>query len=125
MPSITEQLSSILSSLKSNVMGVEKAIVGSSDGLILASTTHEESDERMSAMCASLLSIGRRTAETLTKPTLDDVTIRTGEGYITIFAVAREAVIVVSTSGEQKNLGMLYLEGSKAAKAMQKVFEQS
>lgn len=123
MPSLTEQLTIILNSLKANVMGVEKAIVGSSDGLILASTTHDESDERMSAMCASLLSIGRRTAETMLKPTLNDVTIRTNEGYITIFSVGREAVIVVATSGEQKNLGMLYLEGSKAAKSMKQIFD--
>jgi len=121
MSSIAEQLTTILNNLKANVLGIQKAIVGSTDGLILASTSQEESDERMSAMCASLLSIGRRTGETLLKPTLNDVTIRTKEGYITIFAVGREAVIVVSTSSEQKNLGMLYMEGTRATNEMLKI----
>ncbi|MCK5743583.1 MAG: roadblock/LC7 domain-containing protein [Caldisericia bacterium] len=121
MSSIAEQLTTILNNLKANVLGIQKAIVGSTDGLILASTSQEESDERMSAMCASLLSIGRRTGETLSKPTLNDVTIRTKEGYITIFAVGREAVIVVSTSSEQKNLGMLYMEGTRATNEMLKI----
>jgi uncharacterized protein len=121
MSSIAEQLTIILNNLKANVLGIQKAIVGSTDGLILASTSQEESDERMSAMCASLLSIGRRTGETLLKPTLNDVTIRTKEGYITIFAVGREAVIVVSTSSEQKNLGMLYMEGTRATNEMLKI----
>jgi uncharacterized protein len=121
MPSIAEQLTITLNTLKANVQGVQKAIVGSSDGLILASTSREESDERMSAMCASLLSIGRRTSETLDKPSLNDVTVRTDQGYISVFAVGREAVLVVSTSAEQKNLGMLYLEGKKASDSMVKV----
>ncbi|HOO96628.1 MAG TPA: roadblock/LC7 domain-containing protein [Caldisericia bacterium] len=121
MPSVSEQLQAILGRLTANVSGVQKAIVGSSDGLILASTSMSESDERMSAMCASLLSIGRRTSQTMEKPDLNDITIRTDEGYITLFAVGSEAVLVVSTSAEQKNLGMLYLEGKQATAAMYKV----
>ena len=113
MPSIAEQLTITLNNLKANVLGIQKAIVGSSDGLILASTSQEESDERMSAMCASLLSIGRRTSETMGKPGLNDVTVRTSEGYITIFAIGREAVLVVATSAEQKNKGKIVFSKSK------------
>lgn len=121
MPSVSEQLQAILSRLTANVSGIQKAVVGSSDGLILASTSMSESDERMSAMCASLLSIGRRTSQTMDKPDLNDITIRTNEGYITLFAVGSEAVLVVATSAEQKNLGMLYLEGKQATAAMSKI----
>lgn len=125
MPTAGEQLNGILNRVQNSIPGIKSTMVASSDGLLLASTTYSEENERTSAMSASLLSISRRAAEAMGKPTLNDITVRAEEGYITMFSVGREAVLVISTSSEQKNLGMIYLEGKGAAKEISEILKRS
>jgi|GEM_PF-768045 len=125
MATIGEQLQQILARLQSNIQGIKNVMVSTSDGLLLASTSFSDEAERTAAMSASLISISRRASEAMGKPKLNDVTIRTEDGYITLFAVGREAVLVISTTSEQKNLGMIYLEGKGAANEMSGVLKQS
>ncbi|NMD14566.1 MAG: hypothetical protein GYA78_04370 [Caldisericales bacterium] len=125
MPTVGEQMTQVLSRVQNSIPGMKSAMVASSDGLLLASTSFSEENERTAAMSASLVSISRRASEAMGKPRLNDVTIRSEEGYITLFSVGRDAVLVISTTSEQKNLGMVYLEGKSASNELTEILKRS
>jgi len=116
MPTAFEQMNQVLRRLVQNTPDLEGAATVSLDGLILASVLPAGTDEdRVSAMAAALLSLGERTAQELSRGTLEQVYVRGDSGYIILMAAGEEAVLEV-IAGSSAKLGMVLLDMKRAAR---------
>jgi uncharacterized protein len=94
---------------------VEAAAVVSGDGLPMASALPPEVDEdRLAAMSASLLTLGERAADGLSKGNLAQVLVEGDRGYVVLMAAGNDTVLVAVTTNEVK-IGLMLYEMRKAA----------
>ncbi len=113
-----EAMKTILSDLNGSSGDIEASAVVSLDGLMMASLLPADVEEdRVAAMSAALLSLGERTAKELARGTLNQVLIQGSEGYTIMTEAGSEAVLTVLAKKDAK-LGLIFLDISRAAKAL-------
>jgi predicted regulator of Ras-like GTPase activity (Roadblock/LC7/MglB family) len=94
---------------------IEGSAVVSVDGLIIASALPSGSEEdRVSAMSATMLSLGERIANELGRGALDQVYIRGKNGFVILTSIVQEAVLTALVREDAK-LGLVFLEMRRAA----------
>ena len=97
---------------------IEATALITMDGLILASTLPNSTEEdRVSAMSAALLSLAERISLELGRGYLEQVFLRGAGGDVLLMAVADQAVLTVMSQREAK-LGMLIYYMRRAAKEL-------
>lgn len=112
-------LKPILSRLNSISKEIEASAVMTRDGLTLASKIRDDvNQDRLGAMCASLLSLSDKTAKELSRGNLKQVLIEGDQGCILIVHIGKRAVLAV-VSKPSSNLGMVFLEARKIAKEIE------
>lgn len=112
---IEAALKPILGKLNSVSNEIEASAVMSRDGLSLASKIRRDVDpDRLGAMCASLLSLGNKTAKELNRGNLKQVLIEGDQGCVLIVHIGKSAVLAV-VSKPSSNLGMVFVEARKVA----------
>ncbi len=115
MRSRTEQMIARLRDLRVSSPDIEASAVVSVDGLIIASDLPADVEEdRVSAMSASMLSLGERIASELRRGNLDQVYIRGNNGYVILMSVGEEAVLTALARQDAK-LGLVFLDMRRAA----------
>jgi len=103
-----------LQSFEGNTPDVEASAVVSVDGLTIASSFPlGMADDRVSAMSASMLNIGKRISSELERGILDEVYVQGNDGYILLMSVGNEALLSVMARQRAK-LGLVFLEMRKA-----------
>ncbi len=103
-----------LQSFEGNTPDVEAAAIVGVDGLtIAASFPLGVEEERVSAMSASMMNIGKRISSELARGMLDEVYIQGDDGYILLMSMGNEALLSV-LARQQAKLGILFLEMRKA-----------
>ncbi len=113
----TEQLNKILSDLQSNAADIQACAVVSEDGLIIASSLPQGTEEgRVAAMSAALLSMGSRTSAELARGDLEQIFVRGALGYIIISNAGPHAALLALARSEAK-LGLLFYELARAGEA--------
>lgn len=109
-----------LRELQASSPDIEASAVVSIDGLTIAAALPQDVEEdRVSAMSASMLSLGERIASELGRGTLDQVYIKGINGYVVLMSVGEEAVLTV-LAREQAKLGLLFLDMRRAAEDIQR-----
>jgi uncharacterized protein len=97
---------------------IEATALITMDGLILASTLPDSTEEdRVSAMSAALLSLAERISLELGRGYLEQVFLRGAGGDVLLMAVADQAVLTIMSHREAK-LGMLIYYMRRAAKEL-------
>lgn len=116
---IASTLKPILGKLNSISQEIEASAVMTRDGLTLASKIRDDvNQDRLGAMCASLLSLSDKTAKELSRGNLKQVLIEGDQGCVLIVHIGKRAVLAV-VSKASSNLGMVFLEARKAAKEIE------
>lgn len=116
---IASALKPILSRLNSISKEIEASAVMTRDGISLASKIRDDvNQDRLGAMCASLLSLSDKTAKELSRGNLKQVLIEGDQGCILIVQIGKRAVLAV-VSKASSNLGMVFLEARKTAKEIE------
>ena len=83
----------------------------------------DESDEEMiSALSASVLSMGERAANDLKRGVLDQVYIKGDQGYLLIVHCGPDALLSLLVKPEAK-LGVVFMEAKRTAEELSKLFE--
>lgn len=119
----TEKLNEILTKLNTSSSDIEASAVMSIDGLTMATLLSESIDEdKVGAMSAALLSIGKRTSQELKRGEFDQVMVKGDKGYVVIVGSGKEAVLTVVTREDAK-LGLVFLEVKRAAQAIIEIVE--
>jgi hypothetical protein len=117
-----EKINAILQELRNNSADVEAAVLLSSDAMALASNIGGDLDEdQISAMSASVLSLGERAAKELRRGVLDQVYIKGDLGYLLVMNCGPEAILAVLVSPQAK-LGVLFMETKKTADDISQLF---
>jgi len=116
-----DMLDSILSELNGTSADIEASGVVSTDGLMMASKLPAGMDEdRVGAMSAAMLSLGDRTAQELSRGTLEQVLIKGESGYVLMTGAGDEAVVTVMAKPKAK-LGLIFLDVKRAAENIAKL----
>lgn len=104
-----------LTTLKEYLPEVDAAAVISVDGLIMASALPQGiNEDRVSAMSASMLSLGQQINKEMRLASLEQIYTRSNDGYVVLLAIGKLAVLTTLVKGDAK-LGVLFLELRKAA----------
>lgn len=110
-----QRLKPILKKLNSISNDIEASAVMSRDGINIASVMRDDVDpDRLGAMCASLLSLGDKTANELQRGKLKQVLIEGENGCVLIVQIGERAVLAIVSKPTSK-LGMVFLEARKIA----------
>lgn len=105
-----EKLNQILQEFVSTTGDIQGAALVTPDGLPLATTLPEKMDEeRVSAMSASMLSLGERIGKELTRGEVERIFVEGAEGYGILTSCTEEALFLVLASRQAKQ-GVLMLE---------------
>lgn len=105
-----EKLSQILTEFASTTSGIQGAALVTPDGLPLASTLPGKMDEeRVSAMSASMLSLGERIGKELARGDVGRVSVEGEDGYGILTSCTEDAIFLVLAASDAKQ-GVLMLE---------------
>ncbi|MFK7990203.1 MAG: roadblock/LC7 domain-containing protein [Sandaracinaceae bacterium] len=116
-----DSLNRILSALQSSSPDLEASALISEDGLMIASALPAHIEEtRVSAMTATLLSLGTRAAMELERGEVQEVLVRGGDGYAVMMASGSGTLLLVLASKAAK-LGLVFLDLRRAAEEVKKV----
>ncbi len=117
-----EKMNSVLSDLRSSLQDIEAAVLLSSDAMALASVTSGDLDEdTISAMSASVLSMGERAAKELKRGVLDQVYIKGDQGYLLVMHCGPEAILALLVNPDAK-LGVVFMEAKRTAEELSQLF---
>ncbi|WP_436760404.1 roadblock/LC7 domain-containing protein [Streptosporangium sp. V21-05] len=81
--------------LRDQVAGVLETAVASVDGLLVAADSEGARPEVLAALAAATLGLGKRTGYEVGMGELREVVTRCRSGYIVVYAVRQEALLVV------------------------------
>lgn len=116
-----EFMDKALKQLRSGMPAIEAAVIISADAMPLASNIAIELDEEVvSAMSASILSLGERAANELKRGVLDQVFIRGDQGYMLVTGCGKNAMLAMLMSPDAK-LGVMFMEARKVAEELAEV----
>ncbi|MBE9516258.1 MAG: roadblock/LC7 domain-containing protein [Proteobacteria bacterium] len=112
----------LLRGLNGTSLEIEASAVISKDGLVISAVLNEGVDEdRLGAMCATMLSLGDTTSRELDRGELEQVLIKGSNGYVLIVEIGKNAVLAV-VARATINLGMVFLEAKKTAETASQHF---
>ncbi len=113
-----EALQNALKSLRIAIPEVRGALVASTDGLPMAQNlSGNEDPNRVAAMAATALGLGKRISDTLNGGTLTETSVSGTEGQIFLYAAGNKGVLVVVTPANV-NIGLVHLEARDAARSI-------
>lgn len=116
-----ERLVNCLQEMRVASPDIEASAVVSVDGLIMASALPTEVEEdRVSAMSAALVSLGKRISSELGRGGLEQVYIRGDNGYVILTSIGEGAVLTI-LARESAKLGLIFLEMRRAVEELTRI----
>lgn len=111
-----EQLQKALESLRTAIPELRGAMVASSDGLPIAKSLGDGVDaNRVAAMAATALGLGKRIGDTLGTGELHETSVLGSEGQVYIYTAGKKGVLaIVAPTGT--NIGLLHMEARDVAR---------
>ncbi len=104
---------------------ITAAALISLDGLLITSILQPEmGEERISAMSASILSLGEQMTKETNRGKLEQVYIQGEEGHLVLMAVGEHAVLTAIVAVQAK-MGILLLDMRHAADELTKILAES
>lgn len=116
-----EQLNHVLRALQSSTPEIEASALISEDGLMIASALPQHIDEmRVSGMSATLMSLGTRAADELSRGQMQQVIIRGDTGYA-VMVRASSGTMLLALATQDAKLGLIFLDAGRAVKEIAKI----
>ena len=114
----SEILNNTLMTLRGSMPELRGALVATADGLPIAQSFSDATDaNRVAAMAATALGLGKRINDTLGAGDLSEMSVSGLNGQVFIYSVgAKGALAVVVPAGV--NLGLLHMEARDTAKTL-------
>ncbi|SEJ84100.1 hypothetical protein SAMN04488058_12222 [Deinococcus reticulitermitis] len=110
-----DRLNATLTSLRSAMPELRGALIATVDGLPIAQAMGDGTDaNRVAAMAATALGLGKRINDTLGSGTLSDMSVSGLNGQVYIYAAGSKGVLAVVTP-PGVNLGLLHMEARDTA----------
>lgn len=104
----------VLSAIRRAIPELHGVMIASQDGLAIAHDFPEADAERIAAMAATALGIGKRVSERTNMGDLSESVIHGRNGYLVVYGAGEDAVLVMQGPIES-NLGLMRIEARVAA----------
>jgi uncharacterized protein len=113
-----EALQQSLASLRAAIPEIRGVLIASTDGLPMAQNlSGSEDPNRVAAMAATALGLGKRIADTLSAGALTETTVSGTNGQIFLYAAGGKGVLVV-VAAAGANVGLINLEARDAMRTI-------
>ncbi|WP_291426762.1 roadblock/LC7 domain-containing protein [Deinococcus sp.] len=113
-----ETLQATLQTLRTSLPELRGALVATIDGLPIAQSFSDNTDaNRVAAMAATALGLGKRINDTLGAGELTEMSVTGADGQVFVYATGRKGVLAVVTPAAM-NLGLLNIEARDAAQTV-------
>ncbi|WP_084047748.1 roadblock/LC7 domain-containing protein [Deinococcus hopiensis] len=113
-----DRLNASLTTLRTSMPELRGALVATVDGLPIAKSMSDGTDaNRVAAMAATALGLGKRINDTLGSGELTDMSVSGMGGQVYIYAAGNKGVLAVVTPPGM-NLGLLHMEARDTAQAV-------
>jgi predicted regulator of Ras-like GTPase activity (Roadblock/LC7/MglB family) len=109
-----EDLSRIITEMRRSIPELHGVMIASVDGLSIAHDFPEAEAERVAAMAATALGLGKRITERTNLGGLNEAVVRGDYGYLVVYAAGESAVLVMS-GPTNSNLGLMRIEARAAS----------
>jgi predicted regulator of Ras-like GTPase activity (Roadblock/LC7/MglB family) len=90
-----DKLLAEMQALRDRVIGITGTAVASRDGLIIRDDTSGVNPDNLAALAATALALAQRLAREAGQGTLREAVVRSGGGYVALYAVGAAAVLVL------------------------------
>jgi predicted regulator of Ras-like GTPase activity (Roadblock/LC7/MglB family) len=124
--STLEKIKSILNELDESVSTqIQGSLIASSDGFLIADTlrTSDDNPERVAAMVATTVGVGRRMADTLNAGELSETSIAGDDRIVQLYLIGEAGVLaVIAQSGA--NIALINISARKAAEKARSLLQQ-
>lgn len=115
-----EELALVIHEMRRSIPELHGVMIASTDGLAIASDFPEAEAERVAAMAATALGLGKRITDRTGLGGLQETVVRGDHGYLVVYAAGENAVLVMS-GPVTSNLGLMRIEARSASRAVSKV----
>lgn len=114
-----EQLQATLNQLNQSIPSLKGSLLSTLDGIPI---THAISDplvdpNRVAAMAATAIGVGRRISETLKTGSMKELNLLADDGRIFIYLIAAKACLALIASSDS-NVGLINLEATDASNTL-------
>ena len=117
-----EEFTRLIRELRENVPDITGVLVATVDGLAIGSDFQEDEAARVAAMAASSIGLGNRITKTAEIGTMKDLMIEGRDGMLILYMAENSGVLAIRAP-ERSNLGLIRLEGPKAARRVAEIME--
>ncbi|PTY06073.1 hypothetical protein DB346_01520 [Verrucomicrobia bacterium LW23] len=115
-----DQLQVIIENLRSAVPELRGVIVATTDGLAIAHSLSSGDANRIAAMVATALGLGKRICDTIGGGALSETSFSGATGQVYVYAGGAKGVLGV-LAGPGSNVGLIHLEARDAAGKIQQI----
>jgi predicted regulator of Ras-like GTPase activity (Roadblock/LC7/MglB family) len=116
-----EKIKKILRGIRVSAPDIFGAAVVSLDGFLIAAVAPSEIDEELvSGMSAALLGVGERISNQLMQSPLNQIFVKSDNGFVILNSAGDESVLVLLVSSKAK-LGLIFLELRRIIPELQKI----
>ncbi len=116
-----QETQTILDDLRSGMAEVKGALIASNDGLPVARSFADDTDvQRVAAMSATALGLGKRIADALGAGTFTETSVCGVDANAYIYSCGPKGVLSIITRPDA-NLGLVHLEAREAAKKISEI----
>lgn len=110
-----EEYSAVIQQLRENVPDITGVMIASVDGLAIGTDFPEAEAARVAAMGASAIGLGNRITKTTELGDMFDMMIEGANELLVIYMAGSGAILAIRAP-RRANLGLIRLEGPKAAR---------
>ncbi|HEX2807941.1 MAG TPA: roadblock/LC7 domain-containing protein [Kineosporiaceae bacterium] len=112
--STEEELTRVLIDMRLSIPELHGAMIASVDGLSICHDFPEAESEKVAAMAATALGLGKRISERTNLGILQEAVVRGDQGYLVVYAAGESAVLVLA-GPKNSNLGLMRIEARSAS----------
>lgn len=107
-----EQARAVLGELLERNTDVRSALIATSDGITVTSINLDDKSNRLAAMAAASLGLGKQVISTVFSGDLTEITVSGNNGKVLVYSISNNSVMVIVTK-EQPNVAMVNWEAQK------------
>lgn len=115
-----EELARVIYDMRRSIPELHGVMIASTDGLSIAHDFPEAEAEKVAAMAATALGLGKRITERTNLGGLHEAVVRGDYGYLVVYSAGEKAVLVMS-GPITSNLGLMRIEARSASAVVSQV----
>jgi len=117
---LSDRLQTVLNELRSALPDLRGCLIASTDGMLIAQNISSGDSNRMAAMVATSLGLGRRMCEAFGSGNLNETSVSGDAGQVFIYGAGSKGVLAaIHTAGG--NIGLLHLEARAASRRVSEI----